>query len=135
MKHFNRFMNLFVVVALLNGVVASPAAVPIITPRATIRIIVGCQSQTVGTIVVTDSRGRATIQMCSTGTWTMLGYSGSYPTEDEPWQVTITVQPLFSWEGLPHTCRSLVTSVPIHVQCAAVSPAPLIVDFYMILGF
>jgi MFS family permease len=134
MKHSRLFLNLFVV-AWLSGVLVAPVASPIITPRATLRTIIACQGQTAGTIVVTDSRGHTTTQTCDASLRSMSGYPGLVPTEVTPWQVTITAQPLFSREGLPRTCRSLVTSVPIHVQCAANSPAPLTVDFYMILAF
>ena len=126
-----RFLSSVVMSVLILG----PAAVPIITPRATVRTIIGCQSQTLGTVTVTDSRGQTYTQTCSAGLRTMLGYPGLYPTEDAPWLVTITVRPTSSRAGLPRTCRSQITSVPIHLECAAASPAPMMVDVYMILTF
>jgi hypothetical protein len=134
MKHSRLFLNLFVV-AWLSGVMVAPAASPIITPRATLHTIIGCQGQTAATVIVTDSQGHTTTQTCSASWWTMLGYSGLYPTEDAPWVVTISVQPPSNRAGLPRTCRSQITSVPTHLQCAAASPAPLTVDFDMFLAF
>jgi hypothetical protein len=125
------FLSVVVLVVLLLG----PTAVPIITPRASVRTIIACQSQTTGTIVVTDSRGRIYTQTCGAGTKSMLGYPGLYPTEDEPWLVVISMQPSSIRAGLPRICHSQITSVPIHLECAAISPAPLTVDVVMILTF
>jgi hypothetical protein len=135
MKQNISSLRMLLSIVVTSVLVLGPAAVPIITPRATVRTLIGCQSQTTGTVVVTDSRGRTTTQMCSAGMRTMLGYPGLYPTEDTPWLVTITVWPASLRAGLPMFCRSQVTTVPIHLECAAASTAPLTVDVDMILTF
>jgi hypothetical protein len=119
----------------IMSLLLSPAAVPIITPRATVRTIIGCQSQTTAMVVVTDSRGRTYLQTCGASLKSMLGYPGLYPTEDAPWQVTIIVQPASRSAGWPRICHSQITGVPLHMECAGVNPASLGVDFDMILTF
>jgi hypothetical protein len=135
MKQNISSLRMLLSVIVMSVLVLGPVAVPIITPRATVRTIIGCQSETTGTVAVTDSRGRTYTQTCSAGMRTMLGYPGLYPTEDTPWLVTITVWPTSSRAGLPRTCRSQITNVPIHLECAAASPAPLTVDVDLILTF
>jgi hypothetical protein len=135
MKHTLSVLKMLLPVVVMSLIMLAPAAAPIITPRATLRTIIVCQSHTTGTVVVTDSHGRTTTLTCSAGMRTMLGYPGLYPTEDAPWLVTIIAQPTSIRAGLPRTCRSQITSVPIHLECAAASPAPLTVDFDMILTF
>ena len=135
MKQYTLPSRMLLSVVVMSVLMFGPAAVPIITPRASIRTIIACQSHTTGTVVVTDSRGRTTTLTCGAGMRTMLGYPGLYPTEDAPWLVTILVQPTSIRAGLPRTCRSQITRVPIHLECAAASPAPLTVDVYMILTF
>jgi hypothetical protein len=135
MKQHTLPLRMLLSVVVMSVLMLGPAAVPIITPRASIRTIISCQSQTTGTVVVTDSRGRTFTQTCSAGMRTMLGYPGLYPTEDAPWLVTITVWPTSIRAGLPMICRSQITSVPIHLQCATISPTPLTIDVDMILTF
>jgi hypothetical protein len=135
MKHTLSVLKMLVPMVVLSLVMLTPAAVPIITPRATIRTIIGCQSQTTGTVVVTDSQGRTYIQTCGTVLKSMLGYPELYPTEAAPWQVTIIVLPTSGGAGWPRICHSQITSVPLHMECTGVSPASLGVDVDMILTF
>jgi hypothetical protein len=133
MKHTLSILKMLTPMIVMSFIILEPTAAPIITPRATIHTIIVCHSQITATVMVTDSRGHIYTQTCSAGLRTMLGYPGLYPTEDAPWLMTISVQPKSAREGLPRTCRSQITRVPIHLECAAASPAPLTVDVDMIL--
>jgi hypothetical protein len=135
MKHTLSVLKTLVPVIVMSLIMLAPAAVPIITPRATLRTIFACQGQVAGIVVVTDARGHTFSQTCSPNLKTALGYPGLYPTENAPWQVIIIARPQPFQIGLPQTCRSRITSVPVHWQCAAVGLEPLTVDFDMILTF
>jgi hypothetical protein len=126
---------MLVPVVVMSLVMLAPAAVPIITPRATLRTIFACQGQVAGIVVVTDARGHTYTQTCDADLKTALGYPGLYPTEDAPWQVLIIVSSQSLQIKLPQSCQSRITSVPIHMQCAAAGLEPLTVDFDMILTF
>jgi len=133
MKHTLSVVKMLVPVLVISLVTLAPAAAPIITPRATLRTIFACQSLAMGTVVVTDARGHNYAQTCGASLKTALGYPGLYPTEDAPWQVTILVQPAsLRWEW-PQICHTQITGVPLHVECATISLAPVTVDFDMIL--
>jgi hypothetical protein len=135
MKRTLSVLKMLAPVIVLSLIMLAPAAVPIITPRATLRTIIACQGPVAGIVVVTDAHGHTTTQTCSAGLKTALSYPGLYPTEDAPWQVLIIMSPKSLQIKLPQTCRSLITSVPVQVQCAAAGLEPLNIDFDMILTF
>jgi hypothetical protein len=131
MKQNLAALQMFLSVAVMSMLVLGPAARPIIEPRAIVLTVVTCRNQVTGTVVVTDSQGRTYTLGCSPDQRTMFSPARQSPAADAPWLVTVTARPVSSGEGLPRTCRFQVTSVPIHVQCAA-SPASLTVDFDLI---
>jgi hypothetical protein len=128
MRQIYQVLRMFRSIILLNVLILGPVARPIITPRVAVLMVVSCQNEVTGIVVVRDAQGRTAMLDCRADQWTMLSPAWQTPTANAPWLVTLTVQPDFSRSGLPRTCRSLVTRVPIHVQCAAASPAPLSVD-------
>lgn len=135
MKQNLAAVRMFLSLAVLSVLVLSPTARPIVEPRAIVLVVVTCRNQVTGTVVVTDSQGRTFTLECSADQPTVFNPVRQSPAEDAPWQVTITTRPVSGREGLPGTCRLQITSVPIHVQCTAASPALLTVDVDMFLTF
>lgn len=131
MKPIKFLSTLLATVIVMNGVMLMPAVVPIIIPRATLRTISGCQSQTTGTASVIDAQGHTYTLTCGAKLTTLLGYPGLVPTDDAPWRVIITVWP--NTIGLPTPCVFSVTRLPVHLQCAASSTGQATVDFNQIL--
>jgi hypothetical protein len=133
MKYTLSALKMLVPVMALSLIMLAPAAVPIITPRATLRTIFICQGLTTGTVAMTDARGHTTTQTCDATRKSALGYPGLYPSADAPWLVIITVRPKAFQIGLPQTCQFRITSVPVHLQCAAPGLELLSVNFDLIL--
>jgi hypothetical protein len=132
MKQNLAALRMFLSVTVMSVLVLGPAARPIIEPRAIVLTVITCRNQVMGTVVVTDSRGRTYALGCSPDQRTAFSPARQSPAADAPWLVAVTARPVSSREGLPRACRFQVTSIPTHVQCAAASPAPLTVDFDLI---
>lgn len=131
MKTLNSISKMITIVVVMGIVTMTPAAVPIIIPRATARTIFGCQSQGTGTVTVTDAQHHTYTQACQARLATVLGYPGLYPTEAAPWSVIIIAWP--DTIGLPIPCVFSVTRLPIHLECGANRAGQVTVDFDLIL--
>ncbi len=130
MQPIKSFSTLFAAILMLS-VMLTPAAVPIIIPRATVGTIFGCQSQVTGTVAVIDAYGRTHTLICGADLHVATAHPGQFPSEDAPWLVVITARPRRSL--LPQICFSSVTRLPAHLQCAADGEGHAAVDFDLIL--
>ncbi len=131
MKPIKFLSTLLATLIVMNGVMLTPAVVPIIIPRATAGTIFGCQSQATGTIAVIDADGRTYTLICGADLHVAAAYPGQFPSEDAPWLVVITARPRRSL--LPQICFLSVTRLPVHLQCAADDEGHAAVDFDLIL--
>ena len=130
MQPIKPFSTLFATIVMLS-VMLTPAAVPIIIPRATAGTIFGCQSQATGPIAVIDADGRTYTLICGDDLHVAAARPGQFPSEDAPWLVVITARPRGSL--LPQICFWSVTRLPVHLQCAADGEGHAAVDVDLIL--
>jgi len=129
MKQTMSVSKMIVPIVLMSMVILAPTAAPIITPYPVVRMSLTCQSQTVGSVFVIDAQGHTHNQVCNAVTPVTFGYPLLFPAASAPWHVIVTARSIDSRTGHPHPCRFIVTSMPVHLHCAANSTGQFAVEF------